>query len=642
MTPFATIEPVHYADVTLIDDFWSPRVETLRETTIEYVYDRLVESGRIENFRIAAGEREGEFNGIVFNDSDVYKWLEGASYLLADAPDPDLADRVSDVVDAVAAAQEADGYLNTYFTIAEPGKRWTNLHRMHELYCAGHLFEAAVAHHEATGERRLLEVARAFADHVDERFGPDADPRVPGHEEVEIGLVRLYRATGEERYLDLAAHFVEARGRDGSRLEVEFDSPEGRAGEPLDLFLDDDGTYDGRYAQDHRPLREQATVEGHAVRAMYLFTAATEIVKETGDRELFDALERLQANLTGRRMYVTGGIGSRADNEGFSGDYDLPNRTSYAETCAAIGSVFWHRRLFELTGDATYLDVLERTLYNGFLAGVSLDGTRFSYDNPLEVSAAGDRSAERDGWFGTACCPTNVPRLLASISGYVYARDPAVDRLFVNLHVGSEASTAVAGESVELAQETDHPWQPRTRLTVSPSSATEFELALRVPEWCENPSVTVNGEDVPIDPDDGFVRVARTWTDGDELVFDADFPVRVLRAHPAVEADAGRVALQRGPVVYCVESVDHDRPLHQLALRPEGTYRPRHDPDLLDGVTVLEGPVLVPDLDDWEDELYQDDRTLSETETPVRAIPYYGWGHRGAEAMRVWNCSAGR
>ncbi|QPV65108.1 glycoside hydrolase family 127 protein [Halosimplex litoreum] len=636
------MKPVSLTDASIDDDFWTPRIQTVRDSTIDFVYDRLVESGRIENFRIAAGEADGDFQGRFYNDSDVYKWLEGACYFLTTDSDADLRERVDELVSLIASAQEADGYLNTYFQLVEPEQKWTNLHVLHELYCAGHLFEAAIAHSEATGEDSLVKVATALADHIDERFGPDGYRGVPGHEGIELALVKLYRETGEQRYLDLAEHFVDHRGDPDSRLKYEAFHPEEIAGDAYDHVVED-GEYDGRYFQDHAPLREQETVEGHAVRAMYLYTGAGDVAIETGDDELVAVLERLWENMTERRMYVTGGIGSSHEGERFTGDYDLPNETSYAETCAALGSIIWNRRLLQLTREAKYADLQSRTLYNALLAGLSLDGTRFFYANPHEMGPEGHPlhdedpnrfAAQRQGWFQTACCPTNVPRLLASLATQVYASDDS--SLYVNHHIGSEATVVVDDTTVTVEQESSFPWDAESCLTVTPAQPATFELALRIPEWCTDVSVTVAGEETEATPGE-FLHVEREWTAGDKIVFEGSFPVTFVRANPNVRSASGAVAVQRGPVVYCLEGQDSPRPLHQLRLLPDGDTVVDHDHELLDGVTTLDLDALVPEESCWAGgPLYQPDSETTVETTTVRAIPYYGWANRGEDEMRVW------
>ncbi|MCU4973431.1 glycoside hydrolase family 127 protein [Halobacteria archaeon AArc-m2/3/4] len=622
-------------DVTIDDEFWNPRLENNREVTIEYQYDQLEESDCLENFRRAAEGADGGFEGMWFADSDAYKWLEAASYVLATHDDADLRRRVDEVIELVAAAQEADGYLNTYFTLEEPEKKWTNLNMMHELYCAGHLIEAAVAHHRATGESSLLEVATRLADHIDSVFDSEVDG-VPGHEEIELALVKLARVTDEQRYVDLARYFVELRGHD-DRLEWEFEHVEEIAGyDPdgggivegaRDVFYED-GEYDGSYAQAHAPFFDQEAVEGHSVRAMYYYTGVADLAAETGDEELIDHLESLWENMTEKRMYVTGGIGSSEYGERFTEDYDLPNDTAYAETCAAIGSIFWSQRLFELTGKARYADLIERTLYNGFLAGVSLDGTEFFYDNRLE--SAGDH--HRQGWFHCACCPPNVARLLASLERYIYATGD--NCLYINQYLGSEGTVTVDGIAVDIVQTTDYPWDEDVRIDVQPAEPTAFTVSLRVPDWCEEASVSVNGEPVSV-PDDGYVELDREWDD-DRI--DATFEQRVVpvRSHPAVEDNRGRVALTRGPLVYCLEGVDHERPLGQYRIDPETTFDASFREELLEGAVTIDGEATVPDLEEWEGRLYRPDDEASSRTASITAVPYYLWDNRDPGELLVW------
>jgi DUF1680 family protein len=624
-------------EVTVDDAFWSPWIERNREVTIEYQYEQLEESGTLENFRRATDGKSGGFQGMWFQDSDAYKWLEAASYELAKADDPDLRERVDEVIDLVARAQEESGYINTYFQLVEPDNRWTNLNIMHELYCAGHLIEAAVAHHEATGERSLLDVAVAFADHIDDTFGDEVDG-VPGHEGIELALVRLYRVTDEERYLDLAQYFVDLRGHD-DRLAWELEHSDEIGGASWDdgalipaegggsLLLDDDEEYVGTYAQAQAPVREQEAVEGHSVRATYLYAGVADLLAERDDAELRAALDRLWANMTEKRMYVTGGIGSAHRHEGFTEDYDLPNESAYAETCAAVGSVFWTQRLFELDPDPAYADLVERTLYNGFLAGVGMDGEEFFYVNPL----ASDGDHHRSGWFTCACCPPNAARLFASLGQYCYST--AGGELYVTQYVGSHLSTAVDGTAVELDQESALPWDGQVTLDVEADGTVPVNL--RIPEWGADATVTVDGEEVSHDGT-GFVRLERDW-DGERVEVTLEQEAEFVAAHPAVEADAGRLAVERGPLVYCAEAVDNERPLHHYAVEETGEIKASHDADRLDGVTVLEADAAVPDRDGWDGELY---RSVEETErenTDLELVPYYAWDNRDPGAMAVWH-----
>ncbi|WP_135365525.1 glycoside hydrolase family 127 protein [Halosimplex halophilum] len=624
-------------EVTVDDPFWSPWIERNREVTIEYQYEQLEESGTLENFRRAIDGKSGGFQGMWFQDSDAYKWLEAASYELAKADDPDLRERVDEVIDLVARAQEDSGYINTYFQLVEPDNRWTNLNIMHELYCAGHLIEAAVAHHEATGETSLLDVAVAFADHIDDTFGDEVDG-VPGHEGIELALVRLYRVTDEERYLDRAQYFVGLRGHD-DRLQWELEHSDEIGGASWDdgalipaegggsLLLDDDGEYVGTYAQAQAPVREQEAVEGHSVRAAYLYAGVADLLAERDDAELRAALDRLWANMTEKRMYVTGGIGSAHRHEGFTEDYDLPNKSAYAETCAAVGSVFWTQRLFELDPDPAYADLVERTLYNGFLAGVGMDGEEFFYVNPL----ASDGDHHRSGWFTCACCPPNAARLFASLGQYVYST--AGGELYVTQYVGSHLSTTVDGTAVELDQESALPWDGAVTLDIEADGTVP--VTLRIPEWAGEATVTVDGEKVDHDGS-GFVRLERDW-DGERVELTLEQEAEFVAAHPAVEADAGRLAVERGPLVYCAEAVDNERPLHHYAVDETGAIEASHDADRLGGVTVLEADATVPDLDGWDGELYRPVGETDREKTGLELVPYYAWDNRAPGAMAVWH-----
>ncbi len=634
-----TRRPLPLDRVRIHDRFWAPRQATNREVTLPLQYRILMETGRIDAFRLAwwPGEPDRPHQ---FWDSDVAKWIEAAGYSLATHPDPDLMARVDEVVELIAAAQQPDGYLNIYYTVVEPGKRWTNLRDMHELYCAGHLIEAAVAYYEGTGKRRLLDVMCRYADHIASVFGPGEGQRrgYPGHEEIELALVKLYRATGVERYLRLAEFFVNERGR-----QPHYYDAEARArGE-------DPGAYrfrDYAYNQAHLPIRQQTTAEGHAVRAMYLYSGVADVAAECGDDSLMAPLERLWENVTGRRMYVTGGIGSSAHGERFTYDYDLPNATAYTETCAAIGLAFWAQRMLLLDPAGTYGDVLERALYNGILSGVSLDGRSFFYSNPLDVDrlaweAASEAqrhefdSPERQGWFRCACCPPNVARLLASLGAFVYGEDE--ETAYVHLFVGSTAYLHLGGREVALRQETDYPWGERVRVRVQPEFSDRFTLALRVPGWCLAPRLEVNGAPVALDGlvDRGYARLRRVWEPGDIVDLILPMPVERVRAHPRVTADAGRVALQRGPVVYCLEEPENGANLHALSLPEDAPFEAAYEPDLLGAVVTVRTECERSMAGAWGGSLYSAERPAVEP-VALKAIPYYAWANRGLGSMLVW------
>jgi len=609
------LRAVPWTQVRLRDAFWAPRQETNRRVSLPHSLDMLEKAGNLHNFELAAaGAREG-YSGPVFMDSDLYKTLEAAAYSLATHPDPLLEARIDAIIAQIAAAQWPDGYLNTYYQVNEPDRRWTNLRDNHELYCAGHLFEAAVAHYQATGKRTLLEVATKFADHIAALFGDGPGQRMgyPGHPEIELALIKLWRVTGERRYFELARFFIENRGR-------HFFAEEHHT--PLDR-------YDGTYWQDDVPIREHRTIKGHAVRAAYLLAGVVDVAAETGDAGLLAMVDRVWRNTTQKRTYVTGGIGPSAHNEGFTVDYDLPNRTAYQETCASVAMVLWNHRLALLYGDAKYVDVLERALYNGVLAGVSLDGKRFFYVNPL--SSAGNH--HRSEWFGCACCPPNVARMLASLGGYAYALSD--EALWVNLYLQSETEVTVGGHRVRLEVTTDYPWDGAVKMVLQGSLPARFGLRLRVPGWCSGAGVQVNGKAVARPKvERGYLVLERTWRPDDVVDLNLPMPVQRIEAHPRVKEDGGRLAIQRGPLVYCLEACDQTVPLSRLALPPAAPLRAVKRPKLLGGVVVLKGTGEAASEEDWTGKLYRP--YAAPQRVPVTAIPYYAWDNREAGPMEVW------
>ena len=613
------ITPVAFTRVTFDDGFWLPRLTTNREVTIPYDFRKCEETGRIDNFAKAAGLMAGAHEGIFFNDSDVFKVVEGAACSLSLRPDPELDAYLDDLIAKIAGAQEEDGYLYTARTIAparmDPERegltRWSNLLVSHELYNVGHLYEAAVAHHQATGKRTLLEVAKRNAELIDRVFGPGRIRDVPGHEEIEIGLVKLYRTTGERRYLDLAKFFLDQRGQpDRDNLQANYDNP--------------------GYTQDHLPVTEQREAVGHAVRAGYLYSGMADVAALTGDRDYIAALDAIWTNVVAKRMYLTGGIGARHHGEAFGEDYELPNAEAYAETCAALANVLWNHRMFLLHGDGKYLDVLERTLYNGFLSGISLQGDTFFYANPLASDGEWPfnvrTGAVRFPWFECSCCPTNVVRLLPSLPGYAYAQRDG--DLFVNLYVAGTASVSTAAGDVTLSLETGYPWSGAVRLTLDPPAESAFTLRLRVPGWARNepvpsnlyryldaaaeaPSLRVNGVPVDLELERGFAVVRRRWRPGDAVELHLPMPVRRVVSHEGIAGNRGRVAVERGPLVYCAEGVDNGGKALELALPDAAALTAGHDAGLLGGVTTVGGG-------------------------GIALIPYYAWSHRGAGEMNVW------
>jgi DUF1680 family protein len=611
--PLLKLRPVPFTDVQIHDSFWSPRQDVNRTASLPLNFEMLEKSGNLRNLELAAARATSGFTGPVFMDSDVHKALEAASYSLASHPDPALEKRLDEIIAKLAAAQLADGYLDSYYIVKEPGRRWTNLRDNHELYCAGHMIEAAVAHFRATGKTNFLTVATKLADHIDSVFGPGKRMGYPGHPEIELALVKLWRATGEKRYLALARFFIENRGR--KFFATEHHTP-----------LSD---YDGTYWQDDVPIRDHRNIKGHAVRAAYLLSGATDVAAETRDPALLKMINRVWRNTTGRNMYITGGIGPSASNEGFTHDYDLPNLTAYQETCASVALAQWNHRLALLYGDARFADVFERSLYNGVLAGVSLDGKRFFYVNPLESEGRHHRSP----WFGCACCPPNVARTLASLGGYAYAASD--DALWVNLYIQGSAIAAVSGRKLTLNVETDYPWDGKVVLRPQVDQTSKFALHLRIPAWCQGASVSVNGETVAQPTiDRGYIVLQREWKDGDAVELNLPMPVQRIAANPNIQADAGQLAIQRGPLVYCLEACDQGEPLANLVLPRGAELKAEKAKDQLGGVVVVKGFAETAPEQDWKDALYQ--AVPPSSRVPITAIPYYAWDNRKAGPMKVW------
>ncbi|MCL5065930.1 MAG: glycoside hydrolase family 127 protein [Firmicutes bacterium] len=637
-----TITPVPLNHAHLDSGFWQIWRDRVRTHTIAYQWQALNDaipgaepSYAIENWRIVAGEQSGEHHGFVFQDSDLFKWLEAVGLFLQDQPDLALEAKADGVIDLLARAQAPDGYLNSFYQLHPSRPRWSNLRDDHELYCAGHLMEAAVAYQAATGKTTLLDIACRLGDHLCRHFGPAPDQvrGYSGHPEVELALVKLYRATGERRYLDLARFFVEERGKSPLFFSQEA------------ALRGDQNPFNPSYFQAHAPLSDQAEARGHAVRAMYLFSGATDVAVESEDEtertSLMTALVRLWQNVTQRRMYVTGGVGSSAYGEAFTIDYDLPSDRAYTETCAAIGLVFWSQRMLALEGQGQYADILERALYNGVLSGISTSGDRFFYVNPLEVwpeavAARHDLHAvkvERQPWFGCACCPPNLARLLADLPKYLYGT--LDDQLFVHLYAASEVRTVVAGTPVIVRQDTEYPWEDRIDFTVSPEDERTFTLRLRIPDWAEAMEVSINGQvtDGPIT--DGYLALTRRWRPGDRVRLVLPMLVRPIYAHPGVRSIGAEVALARGPIVYCFESVDNGSNLGALFVDSTPSHWVAEwEDDIAGGVVALKGPGqrATPQAGD---PLYHHQPWPVE-DTRLRAIPYYAWGNRGVGEMRVW------
>lgn len=615
--------------VKLADPFWAPRMETNRRVTLPIEYEQCKKTGRIDAFRL--DWKPGMPNPPhIFWDSDVYKWIEAGAYALATGRDAQLEKLFDDVIDLIAGAQQKDGYLNVHFTVVEPGKRWTNLRDCHELYCAGHLFEAAVAYAEATGKRKLLDVACRYADHIDSVFGTEPGKRrgYCGHEEIELALVKLSRITGTRRYMELAKYFIDERGRTPYYFDIEARE---RGEDPSKHWTAGPGPLRYEYCQAHKPVREQTEVVGHAVRAMYLYSAMADLAGEFADKALFSATKRLWEHLTTRRMYITGGIGPSRHNEGFTCDYDLPNETAYAETCAAIGLVFWAHRMLQLEPDSRYADIMERALYNGVTSGVSLDGRRFFYENPL----ASLGRHHRQDWFDCACCPPNIARLIASIGQYVYSLGEKA--VYVHLYAQGEAFIEVDGTALRTVQKTMYPWDGKVVLELEPERPARFALALRLPGWCRKPKVSLNGKAFSLSGRVrcGYAVIEREWRAGDRVEVLLPMSVERVEAHPEVRPDCGRIALMRGPIVYCLEEADNGRLLHDVVIPREAKLSARMEKDLLGGVVVVTGKAYRRDMRGWDGVLYRAERSKTKPFT-FKAVPYCVWDNRSPGEMLVW------
>jgi DUF1680 family protein len=616
--------PVAHTSVSIEGGFWAPRLQAVREHTLPFIYEQLKKDEHFaafhENWQPGTSPTP-----YVFWDSDISKWIEAASYSLATHPDAKLEAMVDEAVDFFVAKQQPDGYLNLWFIKFEPEKRWSNLRDWHELYCAGHFIEAAVAHFQATGKRKMLDAACRYADYIDSVFGREEGKRrgYCGHEEIEMALVKLYRATGETRYLRLSQYFIDERGRQPHYFDLEARE---RGEDPASFWA---RTYE--YNQSHLPVRAQTEVVGHAVRAMYLYSAMTDLAKELNDPSLLQTCARLWQHLTSKRLYITGGLGSSGDNEGMTIDYDLPNDTAYAETCASIGLILWNHRLLQLDTDHRYADLLERALYNGVLSGLALNGEAFFYENPLESHG----THHRQEWFKCACCPPNVARLLTSLGQYIYSTNNT--DVMVHLYIQSTSNISVAGQQIVLKQATGYPWNGAIKLSLEAEQPVEFGLNLRIPGWCKQCHLTVNGEELPIAQHlhKGYVRIARSWQSGDSITLDLAMPVERVYAHPDALEDIDSVALQRGPLVYCLEQVDNNIPLHRIRLSPAAELESHFEPELLGGVTVVEAAATALETEDWSDTLY---RTTPPAQRPHKlvAIPYYAWDQRQSGEMSVW------
>jgi DUF1680 family protein len=610
--------------VAITSPFWTAWQTTVREKSLPHQFEQIRCTNRLENFRRAARGETGTFEGFWFNDSDVYKWIEAAAYALKGHDSSELRKLVSEALDVIEAAQMPDGYINSYIQVNWAGLQWKNLMSNHEMYCAGHLIEGAVALAEA-GDDRLLRVAVKFADLLWDTFGPGKRLGSCGHEEVELALIKLADHTGDSKYRDLARHMIEIRGMRPSTFAPELEEADSIKMRPNDRQYHNYPNYTGEYLQDHAPIREHTEVVGHAVRAMYLYIAAAQLLD---DEPAKAALQRCWENVTKRRMYVTGGIGPSGQNEGFTTDFDLPNLTAYAETCAAIGLVFWGQAMLESTGDGAFAEVIERAMYNGALSGISVDGQKFFYDNPLESRGKNDRTP----WFGCACCPPNIARMIANIGRYFVGQTD--DAVFIHQPVGFTASLAIRGVDVQVSCESNYPWDGKAVLKVEPSRPVEFALHVRLPDWSGDVSSELPGADREAEFENGYAVFHRTWQAGDSLTLDIELEPRWVESDPRVLDNLGRVALTRGPLIYCLEEKDAGIPPQRFTadLGAEVATAVKKG---LGGYTALtvEGSA---EADEFPDELYGEIGSVVAKPVGVEFVPYFLWNNRGANGMQVW------
>ena len=616
------ITPVNFSQVTIHDAFWKPRIDLVTNVTLPVCIDQTEnQTPRIRNFEKVARNMGEAHEGIFYDDSDVFKALEAIAYSLSNDRDPILEKKADEWIDKIAAAQQEDGYLNTFYTLGDLSKRWTDM-SMHEDYILGHLIEAGVAYYDATGKRKLLDVAIKFANHFGEIFGPQKRHWVTGHEELELALVKLFRVTKERKYLELSNWLLEERGHKNA---IGYTWGEWR---------------DTAYAQDVIPVRQQREITGHAVRAMYLYTGAADVAAHTGDQGYLEAMKAVWEDVVYRNMYITGGIGSSGSNEGFSKDFDLPNENAYCETCASVGMVFWNQRMNQLTGESQYIDILERSLYNAANDGLSLDGSLFFYGNPL----ASDGRHKRRPWFGTACCPSNIARLVESLGNYIYS--VSNERVFVNLFVASSTSVMLKSGKVDLRTDTNYPWDGKVSILINPIKKSRFKMQVRIPGWVlghpipgntyqylnfsgGHYSITVNGQPAAYSLEKGYAVIDRDWKKGDRLEIDFPMEVRRVIARGEVTENLNRVALERGPLVYCVEHPDNNGRALNVILPDNAPLQTIFEQHLLNGIQTITAklPVAVP----------VDNGMEVKTEIrEVKAIPYYAWANRGQGEMQVW------
>ncbi|MDR1446500.1 MAG: glycoside hydrolase family 127 protein [Treponema sp.] len=646
-------EFIRPADIAVNDSFWGVFMERVRGNVIPYQWKALNDevpgaepSYCIRNFKLAAElthpeldygvPRDIGFGGLVFQDSDLAKWIEAAAYSLVWHPDALLEKTLDETIDIICNAQQDDGYLDSYYIINGLEKRFTNLKDNHELYCLGHFIEGAVAYYEATGKRKLMDAMIRYVDCVDTHIGSEEGKLhgYPGHEIAEMALIRLYAVTKDQKHLKLAKYFIDRRGRQ----PLYFEEETARNG---NTFYWKDSFVKYQYYQAGKPVRDQHVAEGHAVRAVYLYSGMADVARLSGDEELLAACRDLFANISKKQMYITGAIGQSAYGEAFSYDYDLPNDTVYAETCAAIGLAFFARRMASIAPKGEYADVIERTLFNSIISGMALDGKSFFYVNPLEVlpeASLKDRrmrhvKIERQKWFGCACCPPNLARILASLGSYVHSVNS--DSVYTHLYMGSEAKVSPGGRDVKIKIETKYPWEGQVDISFFPAGKAVFTYGFRIPGWCKSCTVKLNGDDVTYTLRDGYALIGREWADGDRITVVFDMPVNLVETNPHVRNNAGRIAVTRGPLVYCLEEKDNGKELFKLHAGQPSGFRVKYQEDLLEGLCTVS--FTGKKEKDWEDDaLYRNSAEAVYEEKEFFLIPYYSWANRGEGEMTVW------
>lgn len=635
-------------NISINDPFWGNYMELVRTKMIPYQWEALNDripdaepSHCINNFRIAAGMKEGKFEGYVFQDSDLAKWIEAASFSLVWYPDMELEQTVDEAIDLIVSAQQEDGYLDTYYIINGLEKRWTNVMNNHELYCAGHMLEAAVAYYHATRKKKLLDAMIRFVDYIDQVFGIEEGKRkgYPGHEVLEMALIKLYKVTKDEKHLKLAKYFIDQRGQSPLYFEQEVK-------ENNREFTWKDSYFQYQYYQAGLPVREQEKAEGHAVRAVYLYSGIADVARETNDDILYETCLRLWNNMIHGRMYITGAIGSSSYGEAFTFDYDLPNDTVYGETCASIGLVFLANRMLKLSPKGEYADVLEKALYNGIISGMSLDGTKFFYVNPLEIlpeACVKDQlrqhvKPKRQKWFGCACCPPNLARMITSLSDYIYTKKE--DTLYIHLYIGNESEIELGGTKTNIKMTTNYPWDGDILVDITPNEDIESTLAFRIPGWCREYSVWRNGQQTVINNNnlkEGYLYIQDTFKEGDGIKLHFEMPVEIISSNPLVRENIGKVAVMRGPVVYCLEQEDNGEYLQWIRLPKKPNFNSKYEPDLLGGIVKIKSNGLILDNTKNDDSsLYQFYTEDTYSNKELTWIPYYTWANRSCGEMTVW------